>query len=1099
MKFPSIYKYNSIHKSSFFGLNTKPFYSTLKNFSFFYNKFYFKSFFNLKVNTNKLFLKLNKKSFFIKKWLFFTKIFDSIFSGTFFFKNKWVFCTEEDLWNFKSFIFAYIFKRLNTKIFKKIIKNPLTLYQHIDFNIVKIIASLKLYKLYNRKYEKKTFDLKTFKKLFAFFKNFKNSKINFFLKFLNSIIIWVKNKIRFSWKGKPAKKNNILKKKLFFRYKNFKGNNIRLHIFKRKNFINLFLPVHNYLKKKHLFRFKISFRYIPFKRKVPNGAPSYKLKKFSTKFLLKKKPFWVKTQSPKSSLAVKYFSRSWKRRLQLKKCYIKNFLNRFSLFKHKKSLIKIINSIKGSLVEVRKTKKFSFFFKKQKTFKKIKVNSNYYLQPSFFKNFSIKFLYQLFLNRQNLKFINHFKVFNLACLSSSKRYQLKNFYFVLTNNKKKLQIKNKKLFFDLFKKNLKSQTQKKDFLKLFRKYQSFQKFKNLTFNIIPKFFLFKTLWKKRNGKFKINRFLLRFFKFQKIQKKKVFENNFKRYGNYKRYFSLRSKYLWDRKMVLNYKKDHNSNLEYFNSKKLNFFFKNALKISVLNIFYSLLKNFKKEDIKAFFLILQKKNIVHFLKKKLLKKCTFLIRNALNLFFIKFSKKKTAFKFLTKKIFLIKNLIFRWFFHKNFNKEKKNLFKIKNRLFYLILKSKFKIYFFKIFFKINDIWNYFFFKSKNLYSLKVKKNNSFKYLFFKLKNYFFYLLNFKSFTIFFKTFFLFPNFLFHTRKFKILRSKYNFLNEKFQSLQINKFYSEKKKLLNFSLTELKKKLLKFFCFTKIKYLFFKYKFKTFFYFFKRSFWFKTKKFFHKLYLSIYWHHFACKESYKANSFNLCRIFYILKFASNFDALQDSDFQKRKTFSLRRFNTRDRRSFFKRFLVIHKFSKIFYLFKRFFKYLKVLKKVKNQLFFKKKKFSKFFFYRLDIFIFNTKFFGTLKTVRQLINLNYIYLNTKLENKSNCFLNVLDLVTVCKKANLWLCLMLKNTKVFKNSLGWPVYRWSFKEKFLIFYKNLKNWYDFKFNSRGLGLIIISNLKFKFRKFKKDSIFSQNLTLHKKQISFILNCTKR
>lgn len=1098
MKFPSIYKYNFIHKWSFLGLNAKPFYSILKNFSFFYNKFYFKSFINLKVNANKFFLKLNKNFFFIKKWLFFTKIFDSIELKTFFLKKKWVSFIKEDFWNFKSFIFSYIFKRLNIKIFRNILKNPLTLYQHFSFNIVKIISSLKLYKLYNRKYEKKTFDLKTFKKLFAFFKNFKNPKIYLFLKFLNSIIIWVKNKIVFSFQRKPVKKNNLLKRKLFFKYKNFKGKNIRLYILKCKSFINPFLSVYNYLKKKHLFRFKIRFRYVSFSRKVLNSVLSYKVKKPWIKVFSKKKPFWVKTLPKKSFLTIKYFSRSWKRRLQLKKRYIKNFLYRFSLFKHKKSLIKIINSIKGS-IEVRKRKKLSSFFKKQKTFKKVKVNSNYYLQPSFFKNFSLKFLYRFFLNRQNLKFINHFKVFNLACLNFSTGYRLRSLYFALTNSKKKLQIKDKKLFFGVPQKNLKAQTRKKDFLKSFRKYQSFQKFKKLTFSIIPKFFLSKNHWKKRNGKFKINRFLLRFFRFQKIQKKKVFENNFKRYGNYKRYFSLRSKYLWDRKMILNYKKDHNSNLEHFNSKKLNFFFKNILKISVLNIFYSLLKNFRKENVKSFFSILQKKNIVYFLKKKLLKKCTFLIRNVLNLFFIKLNKKKIAFKFLNKKIFLIKNLILRWFFYKNFSKEKKNLFKIRNSLFYLILKSKFKIYFFKNFFKINYIWNYFFFISKNVYYPKVKKNNSFKYLFFKLKNYFFYLLNFKSFTIFFKTFFLFPNFLFHTRKFKILRSKYNFLKEKFQFLQINKLYSEKKKLVNFSLVELKKKLLKFFCFTKTKYLFFKYKFKTFFYFFKRSFWFKTKKFFHKLYLSIYWHHFACKESYKANSFNLFQIFYILKFASNFDALQDSDFQKRKTFSLRRFNTRDRRSFFKRFLVLHKFSKIFYLFKRFFKYLKILRKVKNQLFFKKKKFTKFFFYRLDIFIFNTKFFGTLKTVRQLINLNYIYLNMKVENKSSCFLNVLDLVTVCKKANLWLCLMFKNTKLFKNSLGWPVYQWSFKEKFLIFYKNLRNWYDFKFNSRGLGLIIISNLKFKFRKFKKDSIFSQNLTLHKKQISFILNCTKR
>ena len=1123
MKFPSVSKYNSTYKIFFFRVNTKFSYSILKNFSFFYNKFYFKPFTNLKVNADKFFSKLNKKFFFIKKWLFFTKIFNSIALKSFFLKNKWISFLKKDFWDFKSFIFAYIFKRLNNKIFKNILKNPLTLYQHFSFKIVKIIASLKIYKLYNRKYKKKAFDLKIFKKLFAFFKNLKNSKINLFLKFLNSIIIWVKSK-----KKNFYKKNSILKKKLFFfkyksfkyksfkyksfKYKSFKNKNICLQVTKIKSFINPFLPVYKYLKKKkYLFKFNNFSLKVDRKKKLLNISINYKLKKYlikaylkekqflkkqflkkkySIKAYLKEKQFLKKKYSIKTifkkkiplkySLLIKYFSRSLKRRSHLKKRYIKNFLYRFNLFKYKKSLIKIINSIKG-VTKIQKIKKFFFYFKKQKTFTKIKVNSNYYLSPSFFKNFSVKFLYQFFFKRQNLKFLNHFKFFNLSSINALKKYQLKNFYLALAKNKK----------------NLKSQVREKDFLKPFRKYQSFQKFKSLTFNIIPKFFLSKKKWKKRNEKFKINRFLLRLFRFQKSRKKKVYENNFKRYGNYRRYFSRRSKYLWDRRMFLSYKNEHNPNLEYFDSKKLNFFFKNILKISVLNIFYSLLKKFKKNNIKIFFLFLQKKNIIHFLKKKLLKKCIFLIRTSINIFFFRLYRKKIIFKNLSKKIFLIKNSILLWFLYKNFTKKKEILLKIKNSLFYLTLKSKFKIYFFKFFFKVNYIWNYFFFRSKSKYFLKIKNNISFKCLFFKLKNYFFYILNFKSFRIFFKTFFFFPDFLFNTRKFKILRSKYNFLNIKFKFLQINKFFSEKKKLIIFSLVDSKKNFNKFFCFDKEKYFFLKYRWFKFSP--SGSIWGKTKNFFYKLCLSTYEFYFACKESYKFNFFNLFQIFYTLKFASNLDALQDLDFQKRKTFSLRRFNTRDRRSFFKRFLTIHKFSKIFYLFKRFFKYLKILKKVKNQFFFKKKKFNKFFFYRLDICLFDTKFFGTLKTVRQLINLNYIYLNMKISDKPNCFLNVLDLVTVCKKANLWLCLMFKNTKLFKNSLGWPIYQWAFKEKFLTFYKNLKNWYDFKFNSRGLGLIIISNLKFKFRKFKKDSIFSKNLTLHRKQISFILNCIKR
>ena len=148
---------------------------------------------------------------------------------------------------------------------------------------------------------------------------------------------------------------------------------------------------------------------------------------------------------------------------------------------------------------------------------------------------------------------------------------------------------------------------------------------------------------------------------------------------------------------------------------------------------------------------------------------------------------------------------------------------------------------------------------------------------------------------------------------------------------------------------------------------------------------------------------------------------------------------------------------------------------------------------------FFYRLDICLFEIKFFGPLKTIRQLIGLNFIYLNMKVENKLNYFLKLLDIITICKKANWWLCVMLKNTKRFLSSIGWPIFKFSFKKSFLKFYKTKKIGYDFKFNLSGLGLTITSHLKFKFRKFKKDAIFSQNLLLHKKQISFILNYKKR
>jgi hypothetical protein len=108
------------------------------------------------------------------------------------------------------------------------------------------------------------------------------------------------------------------------------------------------------------------------------------------------------------------------------------------------------------------------------------------------------------------------------------------------------------------------------------------------------------------------------------------------------------------------------------------------------------------------------------------------------------------------------------------------------------------------------------------------NFSFKSIFFKFKLFFFQILKLKNILNILKNFFLFPNFFLINKKSRKLKRR------KRKILSINKYQIKKQKLVTFSLIDLKKKFLKFFLFSKKKYLFLKFKFKLFFYFFKRSF-------------------------------------------------------------------------------------------------------------------------------------------------------------------------------------------------------------------------------------------------------------------------
>jgi hypothetical protein len=191
--------------------------------------------------------------------------------------------------NFKNFLFLFFFKRINSKIFKKIFNNPLAFYQHFSFRLVKLLVSLKVYKLYNRKYKKKTFDVKIIKKLLATLKSLKIFNLNFFINFLVYYISWVKNKItklvlkvkikknfnyfkenkkkflskkslanlrlKFNLKIKQKKLKFFLKKPKtlnFFSSKLLKSKlkkNIKFFSLKPKKILNFFLPVNTSLKK----------------------------------------------------------------------------------------------------------------------------------------------------------------------------------------------------------------------------------------------------------------------------------------------------------------------------------------------------------------------------------------------------------------------------------------------------------------------------------------------------------------------------------------------------------------------------------------------------------------------------------------------------------------------------------------------------------------------------------------------------------------------------------------------------------------------------------------------------------------------------------
>jgi hypothetical protein len=95
----------------------------------------------------------------------------------------------------KNFLFLFFFKRVYKKFSKRIIKNPLIFYQNFPFKVVKALVRLKVYKLYNKKYKKKKFDIKLIIKLIFFLKCLKNPKLNLFTDFLSSYIKYIINKI----------------------------------------------------------------------------------------------------------------------------------------------------------------------------------------------------------------------------------------------------------------------------------------------------------------------------------------------------------------------------------------------------------------------------------------------------------------------------------------------------------------------------------------------------------------------------------------------------------------------------------------------------------------------------------------------------------------------------------------------------------------------------------------------------------------------------------------------------------------------------------------------------------------------------------------
>jgi hypothetical protein len=236
--------------------------------------------------------------------LFFTKFFKFITLKKFFLKDKWVFFIKRDLTKLKNFLFLLFFKRINSKFFKKTFKNPLIFYHSFSFKLVKLLVSLKAYKLYNRKYKKKFFDVSITKKLFAILKSLKISKINLFINFLVYSITWVKNNLnRLVLKVKNKKnlnklkfknnklrkinfflKNKVLKSKIKF-YSKIRSQNLKFHIIKKIIFKNKLKYVLSKLKLKNFKPIFVKSNFFLNSFLYPN----YRFKKNLNKLNLKKK------------------------------------------------------------------------------------------------------------------------------------------------------------------------------------------------------------------------------------------------------------------------------------------------------------------------------------------------------------------------------------------------------------------------------------------------------------------------------------------------------------------------------------------------------------------------------------------------------------------------------------------------------------------------------------------------------------------------------------------------------------------------------------------------------------------------------------------
>ena len=229
----------------------------------------------------------------------------------------------------------------------------------------------------------------------------------------------------------------------------------------------------------------------------------------------------------------------------------------------------------------------------------------------------------------------------------------------------------------------------------------------------------------------------------------------------------------------------------------------------------------------------------------------------------------------------------------------------------------------------------------------------------------------------------------------------------------------------------------------------------------------------------------------------RIAYILKNFANTNFNSDLFYQDRKLLSFEKVSVTRLRFIFKNFLVLKTFSKNFYLFKRVYHYLKVLKKIKNIYAFKKRKFSQLFFFRLDMILLQLSLFKNLIIIRKLILNGYILLNNKTISKPNKLILSLDIISFTPFLIQWIKFLSLHSKVKTKIYFRKKWKLQFFDN-LIAFRKTNRWYEFdkkNFNS----FILLTYPKLKFSNFKKDFLFQFKLSLHKKQNQFLLNYIKR